>query len=69
MTLLAVVALLAFGGEVVRPFALAMVIGIFVGTYSSIYIASPTLLVLENWRSRRSGGGAAAPRTRATAKA
>ena len=69
MTLIAVVALLVFGGEVVRPFALAMVIGIFVGTYSSIYIASPTLLLLERWRSRRSGGGAAAPRSRVPAKA
>jgi preprotein translocase subunit SecF len=50
-TLIAVVALLVFGGEVVRPFALAMVIGIVVGTYSSIYIASPTLLWLERWRT------------------
>jgi preprotein translocase subunit SecF len=51
-TLIAVLALLAFGGEVVRPFALAMAIGIVVGTYSSIYIASPTLLLLESWRGR-----------------
>jgi preprotein translocase subunit SecF len=46
-TMLAVLALLFLGGEVIRPFAMAMVIGIFVGTYSSIYIAAPTLLVLE----------------------
>jgi preprotein translocase SecF subunit len=46
-TLVAVLALLFFGGEVVRPFAIAMVIGIVVGTYSSIYIAAPTLLWLE----------------------
>ncbi len=50
-TFVAVTALLAFGGEVVRPFALAMLIGIFVGTYSSIYIASPTMLGLERWRA------------------
>jgi preprotein translocase subunit SecF len=68
-SLVAVLALLLFGGEVVRPFALAMLIGIVVGTYSSVYIASPTLLLLEHWRGRRSGGGAPAPRTRATAKA
>jgi preprotein translocase subunit SecF len=55
-TLLAVVALLLLGGEVVRPFAIAMAIGIVVGTYSSIYIAAPTLLWLE-----RRWGGAAAP--------
>ena len=46
-TMLAVLALLILGGEVIRPFAMAMVIGIFVGTYSSIYIAAPTLLLLE----------------------
>jgi preprotein translocase subunit SecF len=68
-SLVAVLALLLFGGEVVRPFALAMLIGIVVGTYSSVYIASPTLLLLERWRGGRSGGSAAAPRTRATAKA
>jgi preprotein translocase subunit SecF len=60
-TLITVLALLALGGEVVQPFALAMAIGIFVGTYSSIYIASPVLLLLERWR-----GGAEA---RAQAKA
>jgi preprotein translocase subunit SecF len=46
-TILAVVALLVAGGPIIRPFALAMVIGIVVGTYSSIFIAAPTLLVLE----------------------
>jgi preprotein translocase subunit SecF len=65
-SIVAVAALLIFGGEVVRPFALAMLIGILVGTYSSIYIASPTLLWLE---SRRGGGAKAASRARAAAKA
>ena len=50
-SIVAVLALLVFGGEVVRPFALAMLIGIVVGTYSSVYIASPTLLWLERWRT------------------
>ena len=31
-----------------RPFAIAMLIGVIVGTYSSVYIAAPTLLFLEN---------------------
>ncbi len=53
-TLLALLALLLLGGEVVRPFAIAMTIGILVGTYSSIYIAAPTLL----WLERRRGGAA-----------
>lgn len=52
-TLLAVLALLLLGGEVIRPFAFAMTIGILVGTYSSIYIAAPTLLLLDAWQRRR----------------
>jgi len=62
-SLVAVGALLLFGGEIVRPFALAMLIGIVVGTYSSVYIASPTLLLLERWRAgQASGAGSARPR-------
>jgi preprotein translocase subunit SecF len=57
-TFVAVTALLLFGGEVVRPFALAMLIGIFVGTYSSIYIASPTMLGLERWRAAQAARAA-----------
>ena len=45
-TLMAVGALLAFGGPVIRPFAMAMAIGILVGTYSSVFIAAPTVLFL-----------------------
>ena len=54
-TMLAVLSLLFLGGEVVRPFALAMTIGIVVGTYSSVFIAAPTLL----WLERRYGGAEA----------
>ncbi len=43
-TLLALVALLFLGGEVIHDFALALFVGILVGTYSSIFIASPILL-------------------------
>jgi preprotein translocase SecF subunit len=52
-TMAAVLALLVVGGEVIRPFAIAMAIGIIVGTYSSTFIAAPTLLFLET----RFGGG------------
>ena len=44
-TLLALFSLYIFGGEVIKPFAFTMIIGVLVGTYSSIYIAVPTLLV------------------------
>jgi len=60
------VALAALGGEVVRPFALLMLFGVIVGTFSSLYIASPALLAIERkWpgqdvRGVRSPGQAAA---------
>jgi preprotein translocase subunit SecF len=47
-TLLAVVALFFFGGEVIHDFALAMILGVIIGTYSSWFIASPLLIVLGN---------------------
>jgi preprotein translocase SecF subunit len=40
-------ALTILGGEVVRPFALLMLFGVLVGTFSSIFIASPALLLIE----------------------
>jgi len=48
-TLFTLGALYTLGGTVIRPFAFAMVLGVIVGTYSSVYIAGPTLLFLENW--------------------
>lgn len=45
--LVALGALLVFGGPVIRPFALVMAFGIFTGTFSSIYIAAPVLLLIE----------------------
>ncbi|HUZ90774.1 MAG TPA: protein translocase subunit SecF [Methylocella sp.] len=43
---LALISLVAFGGEVIRSFSLAMIWGIFVATYSSIFICSPMLIYL-----------------------
>ncbi len=51
-TLLAVGALFFLGGEVIRGFAFVLLIGIVVGTYSSIFIASPWVLVWERWFGR-----------------
>ncbi len=45
-TMLAVLALLFFGGELLRGFSIALVIGIVVGTYSSIYVATATVVAL-----------------------
>jgi SecD/SecF fusion protein len=44
-TLVAVICLLVFGGEGLRPLALALFIGVIVGTYSSIFIASPIVVM------------------------
>jgi preprotein translocase subunit SecF len=46
-TLSSLLALTMFGGEVIRPFALVMFFGVFTGTFSSIYIASPVLMAIE----------------------
>ena len=46
-TLLALICLYLFGGEVIKPFAFTMIIGVIIGTYSSIFIAVPTLLIFK----------------------
>ena len=50
-TLLVVLILLVFGGEVLRGFSFALFIGILVGTYSSVYIASPVVVDLTQRKS------------------
>src|SRR5215468_6075479 len=52
LTFLTVLALFLFGGEIINHFAFAMVVGIIVGTYSSIAIAAPLVLVYTNIRGR-----------------
>ena len=49
-TLMALIALYLFGGEVIRGFSFAMIWGVVVGTYSSIFIASPVLILLGTKR-------------------
>jgi preprotein translocase subunit SecF len=53
LTFLTVLALYLFGGEVLNGFSLALVIGILIGTYSSIAIAAPILVAYQDWRSQR----------------
>ncbi len=45
-TMLALIALYIFGGEVLRGFTFTMIWGVVIGTYSSIFIASPVLILL-----------------------
>jgi len=55
-TLACLLALLIFGGEVIRPFAWVLTFGIIIGTFSSIYVASPLLLWTERKWPRQVGG-------------
>ena len=57
LTLVAVVALFLFGGEALRGFSFALVVGVVVGTYSSIFIAGPILLWWQGSRDARVAGG------------
>ncbi len=45
---MAAASLFFFGGEVIHDFALALLIGVLVGTYSSVFVASPIVVILEN---------------------
>jgi preprotein translocase subunit SecF len=53
LTFLTVLALFLFGGEVLHNFSLALVVGILIGTYSSIAIAAPILVAYQEWRTGR----------------
>jgi preprotein translocase subunit SecF len=45
-TLLVLVSLFIFGGDIIHNFSVALILGVVIGTYSSIYIASPSVLML-----------------------
>ena len=53
LTFMVVVVLFFLGGEVLRGFSFVMIIGIIVGTYSSIFIAAPLVIVWEEWKQKR----------------
>jgi preprotein translocase subunit SecF len=53
LTFLTVLALYIFGGEVLHGFSFALVVGILIGTYSSIAVASPMLVAYQEWRTKR----------------
>ena len=68
-TLLALLALFVFGGEVIRGFTFAMIFGIFIGTYSSIFIAGPVLLAVGVSRDATTGGLGGVAKEKATGEA
>jgi preprotein translocase subunit SecF len=53
LTFLTVLSLYVFGGQVLRGFSFALVVGILIGTYSSIAIAAPMLVAWQEWQARR----------------
>ena len=53
-TLIAVITIFVLGGGLIKSFALAMIIGVIVGTYSSIFVASPILVMMSNYMDARS---------------
>ncbi|MGZ5004174.1 MAG: protein translocase subunit SecD [Chthoniobacterales bacterium] len=65
VTMIPILCLFLFGGSVLRDFALAIIIGVVVGTYSSIFIASPIVL----WWTKARGGGTTSLRREIAQKA
>jgi len=55
LTFLTVAALYFFGGQVLHGFSFALVVGILIGTYSSIAVAAPMLVAYQNWRAQKTG--------------
>jgi len=58
LTFLTVLSLYLFGGEVLHGFSFALVVGILIGTYSSIAVAAPMLVAYQDWRLARTGTAA-----------
>jgi preprotein translocase subunit SecF len=65
LTFLTVLALYLFGGQVLHDFSFALVIGILIGTYSSIAVAAPILVAYQEWRAEKKGTKTVAVRAKA----
>jgi len=63
-TLLVVLILFIFGGEVIKGFAFALLIGIIVGTYSSIFVATPLVVDLSEYMAKREAANAPIPKNK-----
>jgi len=66
LTFLTVLSLYLFGGEVLHGFSFALVVGILIGTYSSIAVAAPMLVAYQDWRQKQ-GKAVALPAKRVRA--
>jgi preprotein translocase subunit SecF len=61
LTFLTVLSLYVFGGQVLRGFSFALVVGILIGTYSSIAVAAPMLVAWQEWRAKKNQGTTSLP--------
>jgi preprotein translocase subunit SecF len=68
LTFLTALSLFVFGGEVLHNFSLALVIGILIGTYSSIAVAAPMLVAWQQWRAKDTRAAALPAARRAPAR-
>ena len=69
-TMIAVLSIFVLGGGLIQSFAMALMIGVVVGTYSSIFVASPVMLIIHNWAEQRTAkqrGGPKGPAKKAKA--
>jgi len=69
LTWLSCVSIFLFGGPALRDFSFVLVVGIVIGTYSTIYIASPILVVWQDWVIKRKQAAASAAPAAAAPKA
>jgi preprotein translocase subunit SecF len=65
LTFITVLSLFIFGGQVLKGFSFALVIGILIGTYSSIAVAAPMLVAWQQWRAKTGRSAALPPAKRA----
>lgn len=68
-TLLPVLALLVFGGSVLRGFSVTLLVGIVIGTFSSIFLLAPTIVWVREWQQKRIENNRGTSRGKRTAKA
>ena len=62
VVLLPILSLLLFGGQTLKDFAFAMIVGVAIGAYSSIFIAAPVLTIVHDWQVKRRAPAGSTPR-------